>query len=126
MMIKHNKLIFLLFLGLTLFGLSSCGQDFNSSSSDQVQYGSGLDASTPLGGAYNVMKERCFQCHSAWGNYTTNQAWIDSRLIVARDWNNSILRNSLKNFSGDMPPSPNSALTSEEVNKLQVWVNGLP
>lgn len=109
-----------------LFLLSSCGQDFNSNSSDQVQYGSGLDANTPLGGAYNVMKDRCFQCHSAWGGYTSNQAWIDSRLIVARDWNNSLLRNSLKNFGGDMPPSPHSALSSEEVNKLQVWVNALP
>jgi len=115
-----------IFLVIVLFGLFGCGQDFNSSSSDQVQYGAGLDASTPLGASYNLLKDRCFQCHSAWGNYTTNQAWIDSRLIVARDWNNSILRNSLKNFGGDMPPSPHSALSTDEVNKLQVWVNGLP
>jgi uncharacterized membrane protein len=110
------------FVFLILF--SSCGQNYNSNYGDLAQYGSNIDTSTPYGAALYILVNRCSQCHSTWSTKTSND-WINEGKVNPGDWNSSSLKLSLKNFSGRMPPTPYSQLTSEEVTTLQTWVNGL-
>ena len=117
--------IFNLALTLAVVTLWSCGQGYNSSYSDFEQYGSADDPNTQIGAARIVLKNRCVQCHTAYGTYTTNQARINSGLVIQGNWAASPLRNSLRNHGGSMPPSPMSELTSTELTTLETWVTNM-
>lgn len=118
----------LFFVSLFLF-LSSCGQDYNSNSGDQGQYSpnGSIDTSTPdgvrLSAAYSILQAKCFQCHSGWTNYTTSAQWESAGLIAKGSAANSELVRSLKNYGGDMPPDPQSPLSTEQVAVFENWID---
>ncbi len=103
----------------------SCGQDYNSNTNDARYANSSYDVSTPFGAAQAVLSDRCFSCHGTWANYTDSQAWINSGQIAPGSWSSSTMYTRIKNYGGDMPPSPASELTSAELTALATWVNGL-
>lgn len=116
------------FIFLSLF-LISCGQDYNSNSGDEGQYSSNgsIDTSTPdgvrLAAVYTILQSKCFQCHSGWTSYTTSAQWESAGLIVKGSAANSELVRSLKNYGGDMPPDPQSPLTTEQVTVFETWID---
>lgn len=120
------------FICLTIIALlSSCGQDYNSNSGDAGQYStvSTIDTSTPegvrLAASYSVLQAKCFQCHSGWSGYTTSQQWVDAGLVVRGSFLSSELIRRLKNYGGDMPPDPQSPLSTDEIAPLQTWIENL-
>lgn len=122
-----KKISGLLFLVLILSG---CGQDYNSNYGDYGQYSpvEGIDSSTPEGtrllAAYKVMQAKCFQCHQ-WSTYKTSAQWVSAGLVVAGNSSGSDVYTILKNNGGNMPPDPIAQLSSEEVNSIQTWIDGI-
>lgn len=116
-------------LFLILF-ISGCGQDYNSNYGDYGQYSpvEGIDSSTPEGvrllAAYKVMQTKCFQCHQ-WSAYKTSAQWVSAGLVIAGNSSGSEVYTILKNNGGNMPPDPIAQLTSDEVNSIQVWIDGI-
>ncbi len=124
------------FLFLFLF---SC-QDYNSNSADESRFSEAPLPPAPnqndpsyqsyvkLANSYNIIKTRCFQCHSQWQNLNTNQKWIDSGLVIKNNPENSLIINRLKNFDppGDMPSGANSALPNSEYITLTDWIETMP
>ena len=125
---KMKKILSLIILSVVL---SSCGQDYNSSSNDAGQYApiEGIDSSTAGGArllaAYRVMQSKCFQCHSSWATYKTNALWVSSGKIVAGNPSASSAYTSLKNNNGNMPPDPYAQLTTEELETVTNWIQGM-
>ena len=121
-----NFLIFFLIL------LVSCGQDFNSNTFDQSRYASNIDANSPAGqrflAAYNLIDSKCTNCHLGYHNsyagYTTSDDWINNGLVVAGNFEASQLRNTLKNYGGDMPLQ-GSQFSDAEIEILQDWIDQL-
>ena len=122
--------IFFILLAFTVL-MTSCGQDYNSSSSDAGQYApiEGINSSTAGGArllaAYRVMQSKCFQCHSAWSTYKTNALWVSSGKVVAGNTSASSAYTSLKNNNGNMPPDPYAQLTTEELETVTSWIQGM-
>ncbi len=117
------------FLFLTLM-ISGCGQDYNSNYGDYGQYSpvEGIDSSTPEGtrllAAYKVMQGKCFQCHQ-WSTYKTSAQWVSAGLVVAGNSGGSEVYTILKNNGGNMPPDPIAQLSSDEVNSIKAWIDGI-
>ena len=122
------KKSFLHFLfSLSLMSIVSCGQDYNSNYNDRGTYADiGIPPGTPLYNSYIILQNKCFTCHaSPYKDYTSNQAWIDSGLVIAGSFETSPLKLKLKNYGGNMPPEPTSPLTASEIETLKNWINGL-
>jgi hypothetical protein len=129
------------FLIIAFTLLSSC-QNFNSNSADESRFSespipeSGSnDPNDPayqsyvkLVKSYNIIKTRCFQCHSQWQNLNSNQKWIDSGLVFKNNPESSSLINRLKNFDppGDMPSGANSAIPNDDYLTLVDWIESMP
>jgi mono/diheme cytochrome c family protein len=119
-------------IGLFLLVLFSCGQDFNSNTFDESRYASNISANTAEGqrflAAYNLIDSKCTSCHLGYHNsysgYTTTDDWINNGLIVAGDFASSTLRNTLKNYGGDMPLQ-GSQFSDAEIEILQDWIDNL-
>lgn len=118
---------------LLLFILTSCGQDFNSSSGDfALTADNGIDTSTAAGvrlsAAYNVLKNNCMTCHTGyhngWANYKTDSDWITKGLAVRGDTTSSQVYDRLKNVGGDMPQGA-PQISDTDRQKLEDWILGL-
>jgi hypothetical protein len=130
-----KKNLFLLFL----FFFVGC-QDYNSNSADESRFSEAPLPSAPsvndpsyqsylkLVKSYNIIKTRCFQCHSQWQNLNSNQKWTDSGFVIKNNPENSSIINRLKNFDppGDMPSGANSALPNSEYTTLTDWIESMP
>ena len=122
---------------LILTILSSClgvGQGTNSNSFDEQIFSPvDIDTSTPAGirfsRAFNVISNKCVNCHTStihntWAGFTTDQAWLDSIFVNQSDSQNSLLIRRLINNGSDMPQG-GSALSDQEINDLESWIDGL-
>jgi len=124
------KLLLLIFMILLI---SSCGQSFNSNSSDNnlVDY-AGIDTSTPAGqrlnSAFNVINVRCISCHtgyhSTWSSYRTDAAWRTAGLVQNGNPMGSAVYSRLKNVGGDMPLQ-NPQISDSERGLIETWINQL-
>lgn len=121
--LKNRRLMIALFLpALTLIS-PSCGQDFNSNSGDRpvtsevCKPGSNSLFCQSLA----IYQADCFSCHSEWAEFSDEQAWVDSGLVVPGDIGGSKAINRLINYGSDMPLG-GSALSAEEYKTLTDWV----
>jgi hypothetical protein len=75
-----------------------------------------------------LIDSKCTSCHLGYHNsysvYTTTDYWINNGLIVAGDFASSTLRNTLKNYGGDMPLQ-GSQFSDAEIEILQDWIDNL-
>lgn len=120
----------ILALTFTILMLTGCGQDYNSNYGDGGQYSpiEGIDSSTPDGtrllAAYKVAQTKCFQCHQ-WSTYKTSAQWVSAGLAVAGNSGGSEMYTILKNNGGNMPPDPIAQLTTEELESIKTWIDGM-
>jgi uncharacterized membrane protein len=126
------------FISLTGIFLGSCGQTFNSNTSDNLLLPSNYcqdQSDTALCEANEVIQTKCTTCHtsgnyhSAWGAYDTNAEWLAAgggTLVIGANPEASKLVSKLKVWgtSGNMPEGA-AALTEEEYNKIKSWINAL-
>ena len=126
----------LLLIIITILLASSCGQDYNSNSFDDLLYAgsscSGDAAEVRFCEAFTIIKDKCVSCHSGWhdsyATFDTSQKWIDAGLIVSNDATNSQLMTRIKGYgtgaSATMPLN-SSELTQSEKDTLEAWIDGL-
>jgi hypothetical protein len=117
------------YLLIITFFLTSCGQSWNSNSKDYLLSGNGIDPSNSnLVEAFSVINDKCINCHSgyhnSWSTLNTDQLWIASGNIVAKEPLSSPLITRLKNRGGDMPLL-SSMLTETEYDTLVKWIENL-
>jgi len=109
---------FYCFISFSLF-LTSCGQTFNSSSSD-ARYGVVTQSA-----AITILNNNCVNCHdgyhNAWGVYKTFDDYDNAGLVNSGDPDNSQIIIRLKNFGGDMPKNA-GALSDADYLVLQNWI----
>lgn len=114
--------------------LSSCGQSFNSHTSDYLLVASNYctdQSNTKLCQANEVIQTKCTSCHEgyhdSWGAYNTDDAWKKSGNIVAGNAAASLIVTRLKLYgtgNADMPKGA-GALTQAEYDKIKNWIDGL-
>ncbi len=126
------KRIALLFFAGSLLG--SCGQTFNSNTTDYLLLPSNYcsdQSNTLLCEANEVIQTNCTSCHEQyhdeWGAYSTNSAWLGSGLVVAGNPAGSDLVIRLKNYGTGLTNMPKdaAALSQEEYDKIEAWINSL-
>ena len=73
-----------------------------------------------------MSSNRCFSCHAAWGNYQTDQEWVDGLAgeIVPGDAANSDFYKRVIGASGVnvMPPS-GEIMSDSEAEAIANWIN---
>jgi hypothetical protein len=115
---------------LSVFIGPGCGSSIvqveNSFSGDGSRYGTEFDSSSAFGQARVVMSNRCAQCHAEFVSRTESQ-WVSLNLVVAGNATGSSLYGRLRG-SGvggveNMPPS--GTLTTQELDAVRNWINGL-
>lgn len=117
------------FIALFSLALLGCGQDYNSNTNDQGQYASvTIDSSTPDGtrfsSAYKILQSKCMQCHD-WTSYNTSEKWISTGYVSQGNFSDSTIITALKNYGGQMPKDPYTALSDTEVATLREWISNL-
>lgn len=126
-----KRIIIFIFAGSLL---GSCGQTFNSNTQDYLLLPSNYcsdQSNTLLCEANEVIQTKCTSCHDnshdTWGAYSTNAAWIKSGLIIAGNPAGSNLVTRLKTYGTGLTNMPKdaAALTQEEYNKIEAWINSL-
>ena len=115
--------------------LTSCGQTYNSNSSDTglVALGACSEAGTAAGDRYcaaeAINQNRCINCHSGyhdqWASYTNDAAWKTSGRVVAGSTAGSTMITRLKNQGGNMP-TDNPQIPDAEYQTLLEWVQMMP
>ncbi len=130
-MTRSIQVSLFLFAG-TLLG--SCGQTFNTNTTDYLLLPSNYCADqsmTALCEANEIIQTKCTNCHTStihagWGAYNTNEAWLESGKVIAGNPEGSTLVDYLAGFGtiGTMPKD-SANLTQEEYDKLEAWINSL-
>jgi hypothetical protein len=125
---------------LLLISLISC-QDYNSNSADEGRFTEtelppapdtndpGYESYVKFVKSYNIIKARCFQCHTGdFANLVSNELWVSSGFVVKNNVGNSSLINRLKNYDppGDMPTGGSSAIPNSEYLILLDWIETMP
>ncbi len=112
---------------LFILTLISCGQDYNSNSSDKTNASTIQDSTNEADkrrlAATSILEQNCFSCHS-WSGYKTDKLWVDAGFIIAGNAADSELIKRLINSGGDMPQG-GSALTNNDATTLTEWINGV-
>lgn len=111
----------------------SC-QDLNSNTTDAFRYGgNGLDPNaTDLEKANYIIKQKCVACHTGyhnnWINNTTNEAWIDTGMVIRGDASNSFFIDRIINtgLPASNMPQGGSPLEASEYQQLLDWINNMP
>ncbi len=124
------KTITLLTTGILL---NSCGQSFNSNTSDYLLLQSSYcqdQSLTALCEANEVLQTKCTSCHSGdhttWAAWDTNEEWIASGKVIAGNPEGSSIVSKLKVYgTGGNMPLDASPLTQEEYDKIKAWINSL-
>ena len=130
-----KSLLKCLLISGSLISLYSC-ETLNSSSFDEGQYGSDNDISDPaLSKAYNIIRKECIDCHTNrhdnWTSFKTNDAWLNSGLVVAGNAANSLLIERMINTPESETselrnmPQGGSAIKQEDYQALRDWLNGI-
>jgi mono/diheme cytochrome c family protein len=119
---------FTAFFGFMII-MSSCGQNYNSNYNDLGQYtAAAIDRSTVAGArfaaAYSILQVKCMGCH-AWASYDSSEKWIQSGYVIQGNFSGSNIITHLKNFGGNMPKDPASALPDSEIADLLAWITNL-
>ena len=124
-------------LSLFLFAgaiLSSCGQTFNSNTSDNLLLPSSYcedQTKTLLCDANEVLQTKCTSCHSGdhntWGTWDTDEEWLENGRVIAGNPAGSPIISRLKVYGtgNTNMPQDDAALTQEEYDKLEAWINSL-
>lgn len=106
----------------------SCGQSYNSHSSDDL-----LVASKPAAGecdgeaaarrcaALTVLQSKCYSCHGDWAAYKTDDDWKNSGKVSANNTAGSVVYSRTINAGGDMPLG-GTALSAGDFQALQQWI----
>ena len=132
-MLNHSPLIISF-----LFFFSSCGQNWDSHTTDSSLLAcSSPQASEDPGqqnfiNAFKIIKEKCINCHQgyhdAWTCYTSQSDWFNkptinpgAPLVVKGDSSASAL--ILRLDSGMPPPDSPYPLTREERETLERWID---
>jgi uncharacterized membrane protein len=129
------------FFLLLLTSLVSC-QDYNSNSADEGRFTEtelppapdqndpAYESYVKFVKSYNIIKTRCFQCHSGdFANLVTNESWINSGFVVKNITDNSTVITRLKNYNGpysDMPTGSSSNIPTSEYLILLDWIETMP
>ena len=129
------------FLFLLLTSIVGC-QDYNSNSADEGRFTEtelppapnqndpAYESYVKFVKSYNIIKTRCFQCHTGdFANLVTNEMWINSGYVIQSDTENSSLIYRLKNYAGprsDMPTGTSSSIPTSEYQILLDWIETMP
>lgn len=113
--------------------LVSCGQSYNSNSTDRFVGDLNIDISTPAGErlyrAYNVLQNQCVNCHSGyhniWSSYNTDQQWISAGLVIKGEPRSSLLISRLQNEGSDMPLFA-PQISEADYQALREWIEEMP
>ncbi|MFT6070650.1 MAG: putative membrane protein [Bacteriovoracaceae bacterium] len=129
-MLNINKLFL-----ISIVLLSSCGQTFNSNTSDAglIPLLACTEAGTAAGDRYcaaqTIIQEKCVNCHSGyhdqWAAYTNDSHWKTSGRVVAGSTAGSTLITRLKNQGGNMP-ADNPQISDSNYQVLIEWVQLMP
>jgi mono/diheme cytochrome c family protein len=122
-------------LGLLLIiALSSCGQSFNSNTSDFALIASNFctdQSNARLCAANEILQTKCANCHTDdihanWTTYSTDAQWIasGSNRVVPGNADASTIITKLKNYGGNMPDQA-PELTDAEAQALRDWIDAL-
>lgn len=124
-----SKLIFI-FIAL----LNSCGQSFNSNTSDFNLVVSNFctdQSNLRLCAANEILQKNCANCHTssihaAWTTYATDAQWLEAgnSRVIAGNADASTIISKLKNYGGNMPDQA-PELTDEEAQVLKDWIDAL-
>lgn len=111
----------------TLGGGTGCLQVENSSSNDfNLSSGENLEETSSEFLEVRAIVDGCLGCHGDFG--TTQAEWIQNGLVVPGEPFSSSLYFRLKGSEGpgtkNMPPF--GSLVSEDVLKIQTWIENLP
>jgi len=114
--------------------LSSCGQTFNSNTADNLLLPSNYcedQTKTLLCDANEVLQTKCTSCHTGyhntWGAWNTDEQWLANGKVVAGNPAGSEIITRLKTYGTGLTnmPQDDAALTQEEYDKLEAWINSL-
>ena len=103
----------------------------NSNSGDETKYRVTYDGGSKFQKIMPIIVTKCASCHehSAWQDYSEDD-FIDEGLVVNSNSAASPLYYRLSNAlvgagPRNMPQGGESALTDDEISKLEDWINGL-
>jgi len=120
---------FLLLLTLTVimaFGVSSCVQTHNSSSSDAATYGS-IVGTDNFQAAHQILVSKCIGCHTDFG--ATADVLVSSGYVVTDDSLNSPIYYRLQNSDGSNGPKTMPmgapALSSSDLAAIKTWIDSM-
>lgn len=119
------------FFIVLLMALSSCGQTFNSNTSDTglIPFAAcGAGNSDEYCAAEVIIRDKCINCHSGyhdqWASYKTDADWLGSGRVVAGSTAGSTLITRLKNQGGNMPADA-PQISDADYQTLITWVQSL-
>lgn len=124
---SHQLKLFLCLLFLWISAiLTSCADVYNSSTPDELIYGSSVVGGAKFQTARLGLLNKCSRCHAFYGTWSESQFLTDSKYgIVSTNPSQSPLYcHSRGNDScgpGDMPLS-GSDMTDEELAKIKDWI----
>ena len=121
---KVKQLCIIFFFGLIA---SACGQVRNSSSYDDLIYGSSISGSAQFVTMKTVLATQCIKCHAAWKDYTEND-FVKNGLVIRGSASGSTLYTRIRGndtgIAGDMPTA-NPNLSPDDMGKIKAWIVSL-